>query len=149
VAHVIALEVVRFVHAIGENENDAPAVLPHQRVHGNVDGVPEGRRARRLQLAAKDANQFFVVAREIFRIHLNPCGETAKADLVLRQQTADERLGARLNQLEVLLHAGAAVEHHHERDGLNVTREKRDRLRLPVVVDLEILLREVGDQSAV
>ena len=45
-------------------------------------------------------------------------------------------------------HAAARVEHDHDRDRLHVALEDRQRLKLAVVVDLEVLLLEVRHEPA-
>ncbi len=74
--------------------------------------------------------------------------EAADAGLVGRQQPLDELLGARRDEAEALLHAAAAVEHHDHGDGLRLGGKERDRLKLAVVVDLEVVFGEVGHQPA-
>ena len=61
---------------------------------------------------------------------------------------ADERFGGRLDQADVGPHAAAAIEHHDDGDRLDVVREDRDRLRLAVVVDLEVVAREIRHEPA-
>ena len=75
-------------------------------------------------------------------------GEAADAGLVGRQQPLDELLGARRDEVEALLHAAAAIEHHDHGDGLRFGRKEGQRLELAVVVDLEVVLGEVGHQPA-
>ena len=60
----------------------------------------------------------------------------------------DERLRGLLLELEVRLHAAAAVEQHDDRDRLDVVGEQRERLPLAVVVDREIVARQVGHETA-
>ena len=61
---------------------------------------------------------------------------------------ADERLGRLLLESEVRHHAAAAVEQHDDGDRLDVVREDRQRLTLAVVVDREVVPRQVGNQPA-
>jgi hypothetical protein len=45
-------------------------------------------------------------------------------------------------------HAEAEVEHDNDREGLRLVLEERDRLRLPVVEDGELVLLEIRDEPA-
>ena len=65
-----------------------------------------------------------------------------------RQQFLDERGTRGLDQPVVGLHAPAAIQHDDDGDWLDLVGEDRDRLQLAVVVDLEVVLREVRDQPA-
>src|SRR6185436_9604515 len=87
-------------------------------------------------------------ARELPRIDLNAVGEAADAGLVDGQELLDELGGGIPDEVEVRDHAAAAVEHHHDRNRLDVVGEERQRLPLAVVEDLEVLLLEVGDEAA-
>src|SRR6185503_3756061 len=75
--------------------------------------------------------------------------EAADARLVLRQKVAHELGGGFFDQLELDLYAAAAVEHHHDRDRLDVVYERRHGLAPAVVVDLEVLAAQIGDEAAV
>ena len=89
-----------------------------------------------------------LVARELARIDLDAVGEAADARLVGGQQALDERLGGLAHQIEVLAHADAAIEHHHDVDRLDVVGERRDLLQLAVVVDLELVAIEIRHEPA-
>ena len=56
----------------------------------------------------------------------------------------DECFGGADLQLEVRLHAAAAVEQHDAGDRLDVVRENGQLLLDAVVVDFEVVAREVG-----
>ena len=89
-----------------------------------------------------------MVARERARVDLNPIGKTADARPIARSQLRHELLGRLLHEFEVATHAHAAIEHHHDRDRLDLVREDRERLRLAVVVDLKHVARQIGNQPA-
>ena len=55
----------------------------------------------------------------------------------------------RAQQRQVAFHAARDVEHDDEPDRLRRVVEERDRLRLALVADLEIVLFEIGDQASV
>ena len=148
-ADVVRAEVHGHVHAVGEHQHHAPTFLTKERRHPDVHGVPQGRRSVRLQLRPEDPDELVLVARELARIHLNPSGEAADPRLVGRQQALDERLPRCFDEPEVRLHAPASIEHHDDRDRLNIVGEDRDRLELAVVVDLEVVSLEVRYQASV
>src|SRR5262249_57578229 len=70
-AAVVVAEVHRRVHAVGEDEDDAPALLVQQRRDADVDRVPQRRRPFELQLGAEDSQQLVVIGCEVPRIHLD------------------------------------------------------------------------------
>jgi len=78
-----------------------------------------------------------MVRREVARIDLDAIREAADARLVGRQHDRNEPFGCLLDEREVRAHAAAAIEQHHDRDGLDVVREERQILPLAVVEDCE------------
>ena len=58
-----------------------------------------------------------------------------------------ELLGGLLQQRNRAGHAAARVEHHDDGDGLDDVLEVDDRLRLVVVEDLEVVLRQIGHEA--
>ena len=112
------------------------------------DRVPQRRRAVLLQLGVENPDERVAVRRELRRIDLDAVAEAADARFVVGQHRADERLRRLLLELEVRLHAAAAIEQHHQRDRLDVVGEQRERLPPAVVVHREILARQVGHETA-
>ena len=58
----------------------------------------------------------------------------------------DELLRRLLHQFEVAPHAGAPIEHHHNRDGLDFVCKHGELLRFAVVVDLKVFTFQIGNQ---
>ena len=81
-------EVHRAVHAVGEHQHHAAALLVQQRRDADVDRVPERRRPFGLQLGAQDVQQLVVIRREVARIDLNAVREAADPGLVVRRITS-------------------------------------------------------------
>src|SRR5439155_8695776 len=52
------------------------------------------------------------------------------------------------DETEVRPHAAATIEQHHDGDRLDLVRENRNVLPLAVVVDLELIAAEIGNQAA-
>src|SRR5262245_28531528 len=100
-----------------------------------------------LQIVAQNLLQHLSIRREVDRIDLDRLREAADPRLVLRSHRAHERLRRLLLELEVRLHAAAAIEQHDDGDRLNVVGKQRQLLPLPVVVDGEFLARQIGDQA--
>ena len=93
------------------------------------------------------SQQVVLAAGEFARIDLNAVGKAANAGLVSRQQLPDELFRRRADEPEVADHAAAAIEHHHERDRLHAVVEQRDLLLLAVVVDFELVFREIRNET--
>ena len=72
--------------------------------------------------------------------------ERADHALVDRQQPHQECFGAVLHEIERERHAAAGVEHDDDGDRRGLVVEVGERLQLAVVVDLEVLLRQVRDE---
>ena len=72
----------------------------------------------------QDADELVVVRREVPRINLNPIGKTADARAIGRQHGGDEPLGGGFDQGEIFPHAAAAIQEHHDRDGLQLAGEE-------------------------
>ena len=75
--------------------------------------------------------------------------ERAEAHTVVGTEPGQQFPGALAQQRQIALHAARDVEHHDEADGLWRVVEERDRLRLAFVTNLEVLLLERGDETAV
>ena len=75
-------------------------------------------------------------------------GEAPDPHLVCLEQAGDELGSCLLYDVELRLHAAAAVEHHDERYRLRIVGKLRDRLQFAVVVDLEVVAGEIGNQPA-
>ena len=78
---------------------------------------------------------------------LNLVVERPDHALVLGQQPNEKLFGGLLEELEVPCHAGAGIEHDDDGDRLDFVDEQVDSLRLVVVEDLEVFLRQVRNQS--
>jgi hypothetical protein len=130
------------VDAVGEDEDHPTTVLMLERRNPDVDRVPEGRRPRLLQLGPENLDEVALAVREAPWIHLNPVREAADPRLVPGKEQSDELLRRRPDEPEVANHAAAAIEHQHDRDGLDPILEERHFLELAVVVDLEVVARE-------
>ena len=139
----------RRVHAVGEHEDDAPALLMQQRGDADVDSIPQRRRPFLLQLGAQNRVQLFAIGREIARVDLDAVREAADARLVSGEHHVDEMFGGLLHEREVGFHAAAAVEQHDDGDRLHVVREEREHLRLPVVENRKCLAREIRHEPPV
>ena len=61
---------------------------------------------------------------------------------------ANELPGRLADELELVRHAAAAVEHDDDRDRLHVVAEDGDRLLLAVVADGEVALLQIGHEMA-
>jgi hypothetical protein len=145
---VVIGELHRRVDAVGEDQNDAAPLLDQQLVDAPVDRVPQRRRPVFLQFRPEDLDQLVAIRRELVGIDLDVLREAADASLVGRQHRLHERFGGPLLELEVGLHAAAAVEQHDQRDRLDVVGEQRERLPLAVVVDGKIFPREIRHQAS-
>jgi hypothetical protein len=117
---------------------------------GDTDGdrIPQRRRTGGLELRPEDRQQLAAVSRELARIELNAGREAADACLVLRTKRLDELPRRHLDEPEVRLHAATAIEEHDHGDRLHRAFEHRDRLASPVVVNLELLTREIRHEAA-
>ena len=145
---VVAAALARAVVAVGEHDDHAPAILGLQVGDALVDRVPEPRRIAEVEILLDDPNQPIAVVRErlVARQHLDLVVEGADLGLVLGQQADEELLGRLLHELHVQRHAAARVEHDDGREGRRFVDEVGQRLQLAVVVHLEILLLEIGDE---
>ena len=92
--------------------------------------------------------QRVMVGRELRWIDLDASRKAADPRLVGRAHRADERFGRLLLEIEIRLHAAAAIEQHDDGDWLHVVGKHRQHLPLAIVVDREIVSRQVGDQPA-
>src|SRR6187399_3094496 len=54
-------EIHRTVHAVGEYEDDAPALLVQESGNPDVHRIPQGCRSLLLELGAEDLEQFVVI----------------------------------------------------------------------------------------
>src|SRR5438445_2616251 len=70
-----ARRVHREVDAVGEDEDDAPALLMEEGRDADVDRVPQRRWPGFLQLRAQDREELVVIGREVAGIDLDPVGE--------------------------------------------------------------------------
>ena len=83
---------------------------------------------------------------------VNPSGwnsivERAHHALIVGQQPDQELLGGALHEIERHRHAAARVEHDDDGDRLRLVVEQVDRLQLAVVVPLEVVFREIGNEA--
>ena len=143
----VAAEVERLVDSITQREDDAAALLEQELVDRPVDRVPQRRRPVSLQIAVQHLEQRIAVRREVVRLDDDVFAEVADAEPILREHAVDERFRGADLQLEVRLHAAAAVEQHDAGDRLDVVRENGQLLLDAVVVDFEVVAREVGHEA--
>ena len=98
------------------------------------------------------ADQLVAIVSEgktLLRMDLQLVVERADLGLVVRMHADDELLRGLLHEVEGEGHAAARVQHDHRSDRLRLVVEVGERLQLAVVVDLEVLLHETGDQATV
>ncbi len=136
------------VTAIGVHHQYLAAVLGIGTVEVGAERIVQGREAVGLALP-NPLDQPCEVALRISRdAHLRV--EIHEGDVLGRRQHVQELDGGALRELHVGLHAAARIEHQtqvHRRAGIAVAvRKVLDRLQLAVFDDLEVILREAGNQ---
>jgi hypothetical protein len=146
---IVVAEVHRTVDAVGEDQDHAASPLVEQRRDADIDRIPERGGPFGLEIGAEDAEHLVTARREVLRVELNPIGKAADARLVGGQQRLHEFLRRLFHELEVVPHAGAAIEQHHDRDRLDLVGEDRQLLALALVEDREGAAIEIRHQPAV
>jgi hypothetical protein len=147
--HAARAEHAGRVVAVAEDQHDAAALLLPEVEHRLIDRVPESRLVAhpQVELIPQELQQRVAVVR-VARAQANLIREARDARAIVRQHADDERIRAVDHRVERRQHAAAAVEHDHRRDWLEIRGEARDRLDLAVVLDLEVVFREVGHEAA-
>ncbi len=112
----------------------------------DVDGVVERRRAARRRFLDR-LLELRGAAGEILKHHRTTV-EIDDLGEVLRPETFCEADRRFLRRRQLVLHAGARVEEHRQRDRQVGSREKCDVLLHAVLEHAEVRLREIGDVVA-
>ncbi len=147
VHHLADAHLARRVIAVGEHEHDLPSVHRLQPFEALVDRIIEAGWITEVQLVLQQVHEPIAIVDEIPRMELDFVAELPDLCLVVGQEAQQELLRAVLHQTERRGHAAARVDHHRGRDRRRLVLEDVDRLRLSVVEDLEVLLRQVGDEA--
>ena len=80
---------------------------------------------------------------------LDLVSERSDASEIVLGEAREELRRGRAQQGQIALHAAGDVEHHDEANRLRLVLELRERLRMTVVPDLEVLARERRHEAAV
>ena len=107
-----------------------------------------GVRALGMIAAGSAASSSLAVARER-RADRDLVAKRPQARHVFWQQPLEELDGGAAQQRQIALHAPGDVEHDDEPDRLRAVVELRERLRLAVVADLEVVAAECRHEPAV
>ena len=137
------------VAAVGVDQHDLPAVLAAGPVQVQPDRVVERRETARLLLPDPLDEPRELVLAVARRAHFGVEVDDGDVDGVGQRVEELDRRG--LGEGQVLAHAPADVEHQaevHRRRGVVAVagREVADRLLPAVLVDLEVVERQVGDE---
>ena len=124
------------------------AIVGAKRLDRLDDGAPERCRRLWVDRRRQRRQQFARVAGER-RADDDLLAEGPDPSPIVEPKVFDELRGAVAKQRQVSRHAAGHVEHHDETDRGRRVVEERDRLRLPFVANLEIVLRQRGDETAV
>ena len=138
------------VVAVAHHDHDALAGLLAE-CEGRLDqGLPQMRLASdtQVELVVEIREQRVPVRREA-RSEDDAIGEAADLRAILGQHAQHEVPRALEGAIEFLDHAARSVDQHDRAERLDGNRELRDRLFAPLVVELEVVLREIEHEAAI